>query len=277
MLGSKLDILNPDWLEVIFTGRNKSYGAYELRKNNPKTTVRALIYTAILFILAVSMPTIINKIKGFIPAATPKQKIVEVTLKPPPPLDAKKTPPPPPKPEPPKPHTTQVKFPPPVVKPDNEVREKEPPTQKELEVKDPGQADVKGDPNQTVRIDEPVGNAPVTQAVTESDPNEIFTAVEVSPEPQGGMDAFYKYLGSAIHYPAVARENGVQGRVIVQFVVEKDGSLTDVKALRGPGSGLEEEAVRAVKSAPHWKPGKQNGKSVRVQFTVPVQFTMPDQ
>ncbi len=277
MLGSKLDILNPDWLDVIFTGRNKVYGAYELRKNNPKTTVKALWITGLLFILAVSMPTIINKIKGFIPKAPDKVKITEVILKPPPPLDAKKAPPPPPKPEPPKPHTTQVKFPPPVVKPDNEVREKEPPTQKELEVKDPGQADVKGDPNQSVRIDEPVGNAPVNNAVTEADPNEIFTAVEVSPEPAGGMDAFYKYLGGAIRYPAVARENGTQGRVIVQFVVERDGSLTDVKALRGPGSGLDEEAVRAVKAAPHWRPGKQNGKSVRVQFTVPVQFTMPDQ
>ncbi|GAB2696280.1 energy transducer TonB [Mucilaginibacter koreensis] len=277
MLGSKLDILNPDWLDVIFNGRNKNYGAYELRKNNPKTTVRALIYTGILFILAVSMPTIINKIKGFIPASKPKVKITEVILKPPPALNEKKPPPPPPKPEPPKPRTTQVRFPPPIVKPDNEVREKEPPTQKELEVKDPGQENREGDRNAQVRIDEPVGNAPVTNQVVEADPNEIFTAVEVQPEPAGGMESFYKYLGKAIHYPAVARENGVQGRVIVQFVVEKDGSLTDVKALRGPGSGLDEEAVRAVKSAPRWTPGRQNGKGVRVLFTVPVQFTMPDQ
>ncbi len=277
MLGSKLDILNPDWLEVIFTGRNKTYGAYELRKNNPKTTVKAMIYTVVLFIIAISMPTIINKIKGFIPAAAPKVKITEVVLHPPPPLDAKKTPPPPPKPEPPKPHTTQVKFPPPVVKPDNEVREKEPPTQKDLEVKDPGQNDVKGDPNQTVRIDEPVGNAPVNNAVTEADPNEIFTAVEVSPDFPGGIQKFYDYLGKAIHYPAVDRENGTQGRVIVQFVVERDGSLTDVKAVRGPSQTLQDEAVRSVKNSPHWTPGRQNGKAVRVQYTVPVQFTMPDQ
>ncbi|WP_462266632.1 energy transducer TonB [Mucilaginibacter sp.] len=277
MLGSKLDILNPDWLEVIFNGRNKTYGAYELRKNNPKTTVRALIYTGLLFILAVSMPTIINKIKGFIPAAAPKVKITEVILKPPPPLDAKKEQPPPPKQEPPKPHTTQVKFPPPVVKPDNEVREKEPPTQKDLEVKDPGQADVKGDPNAQVRIDEPVGNAPVNNAVTETDPNEIFTAVEVQAEPVGGMQKFYDYMGKNTRYPAVDRENGTQGRVVVTFVVERDGSVTDVKSLRGPSQSLQDEAIRAIKAYPKWTPGRQNGKSVRSQFTIPISYTLPDQ
>ncbi|QJD95797.1 TonB family protein [Mucilaginibacter robiniae] len=111
----------------------------------------------------------------------------------------------------------------------------------------------------------------------EADPhNELFTAVEVAPEFPGGMESFYTLLSKTIRYPAEARDHNVQGRVIVTFVVEKDGSLSDVKALRGPGSGLDEEAVRAVTASPKWVPGHQNGKSVRVQYTVPVLFTLQD-
>jgi protein TonB len=274
ILGSKLDILKPEWLDIVFNGRNKSYGAYELRKQNPKSTVKALVITLILFVVAVSAPTIINKIKGFIPKAKEKVKIVEVTLKPPPPLDETKKPPPPP-PEPPKPKVDQVRFPPPVVKPDNEVKEKDPPTVEELKVADPGPKDQKGDPTATIRIDEPVGNSDV-KAVTE-DTNEIFTAVENSAEFPGGIEKFYAYLGKNIRYPAVARENNVQGKVFLTFVVEKDGSLTDVKVMRGLGSGCDEEAMRVIKASPRWKPGQQNGRAVRQQYTVPISFTLQEQ
>jgi protein TonB len=280
ILGSKLDILKTEWLDVVFSGRNKEYGAYQLRKNNSRNMLYAFLITVGLFVAVVSIPTIINMIKGFIPKAPDKVKIQEVPLLPPPPINKTEPPPPPPPPtpEPQKPRVDQVRFPPPIVKPDEQVREKDPPTQEDLKTADPGQKDIKGDPTQTVRIDEPVGNAPVSKAVVEEAPsNEIFTSVEVTPEFPGGMDKFYAYLGKAIRYPAVARENNVSGRVIVTFVVERDGSLTDVKALRGPGSGLEEEAVRAVKSSPHWRPGKQNGRDVRVQYTVPVVFTLQDQ
>ena len=274
MLGSKLDILKPEWLDVVFVGRNKNYGAYELRKQNPKNTNKALLIAVLLFVFAVSLPTIINKIKGFIPKPKDKVKIVEVTLKPPPPLDDTKKPPPPP-PEPPKPKVDQVRFPPPVVKPDNEVKEKDPPTVQELEVKDPGQKDQKGDPNAEIRIDEPVGNSD-TKQVTEDD-NQIFTAVEKSAEFPGGIEKFYAYLSKTIRYPAVARENNVQGKVFLTFVVEKDGSLTDIKVLRGIGSGCDEEAVRVIKASPKWRPGQQNGRTVRQQYTVPINFQLQDQ
>jgi protein TonB len=125
-----------------------------------------------------------------------------------------------------------------------------------LKVADPGQKDIKGDPTAEIHIDEPVGNSE-TKAVTE-DVNKIYTGVEVNPEPQGGYDRFYKYLSNAIKYPAIDKENNTQGKVMVQFVVERDGSLTDVKAVRGPSQSLQDEAVRAVKSAPRWTPGKQN-------------------
>jgi protein TonB len=271
MLGSKLDILNQQWIDVVFTGRNKAYGAYELRKENPRHTNRALIIGVAVFVLAISFKTILNKLEGFIPKADEKVKITEVVL-PPPPVDETKKPPPPP-PEPPKPKVDQVRFPPPVVKPDNEVREKEPPTVKELEVADPGQKDQKGDPNADIRIDEPVGNSDVKQVVEEN-PNQIFTAVEQQPSFGNDENAFNKYLSKSIRYPAVARENNVQGRVILTFVVERDGSLTDIKVLRGIGSGCDEEAIRALKSSPKWKPGIQNGRPVRVQFSVPVAFAL---
>lgn len=279
ILGSKLDILKPEWLDVVFSDRNKAYGAYDLRKSNPRNTLRALVITVVVFSIAVAMPTIINKIKGFIPKPKEKVKIEEVVLATPPPLnEAEPPPPPPPSPEPQKPRVDQVKFPPPVVKPDEQVREKDPPSQDDLKVADPGQKDVKGDPTQTVRIDEPVGNAPVSAAVTESNPNEIFTSVEQLPDFPGGMAGFGKYLGKALRYPAVASENGVQGRVNVTFVVERDGSLTDIKPIgRTLGSGLEEEAVRVLKNSPKWTPGKQNGRAVRVQYTVPIVFTLQDQ
>jgi periplasmic protein TonB len=273
MLGSKLDILKPQWLDVVFTGRNKAYGAYELRKANGKNTSKALIIAVSIFAIAISAPTIINKLKGFIPKPKEKLKIVEVTLKPPPPVDETKKPPPPP-PEPPKPKVDVVRFPPPVVKPDNEVKEKDPPTVDELKVADPGQKDQKGDPNQEVRIDEPVGNADIKQVVEED--NTIFTAVEDNASFPGGIEKFYAYLGKSIHYPAVARENNVQGKVFLTFVVEKDGSLTDIKVLRGIGSGCDEEAVRVIKNSPKWKPGQQNGRVVRQQYTVPINFTLQE-
>ena len=272
MLGSKLDILKPEWIDVVFRGRNKAYGAYELRKENPRNTNKALIIGVIAFVFLISLKTIINKIEGFIPKAQEKVKVTDVVLQPPPPVDQTKKPPPPP-PEPPKPKVDQIRFPPPVVKPDNEVREKEPPTVKELAVADPGQKDQKGDPNAEIRIDEPVGNSDIKQVV-EADPNQIFTSVEQVPEFPGGLDKFGAYLGKSIRYPAVARENGTQGRVIVTFVVERDGSLTDIKVTRGIGSGCDEEAVRVLKNSPKWKPGIQNGRPVRVQYSVPISFTL---
>ena len=270
MLGQKLDILKQEWIDVIFTDRNKSYGAYDLRKQNPKNTSKALLIGVLAFAFAISLPTIINIITGLIPKAEDKVKIVPVVLQPPPPLNKQKPPPPPP--EPPKPKIDQVKFPPPVVKPDNEVKE-QPPTVKELEVADPGQKNIKGDPNADIKIDEPVGNSDVKQ-VTEEDPNKIFTSVEQHPEFPGGDAAFGKYLGNKIRYPAIAKENNVQGKVFLNFTVERDGSLTDIKVVRGIGSGCDDEAVRVLKSSPRWKPGIQNGRAVRVSYTIPISFTL---
>jgi protein TonB len=102
----------------------------------------------------------------------------------------------------------------------------------------------------------------------------IFTVVESMPEFPNGMKELYIYLGNNIKYPVMAKESGIQGKVYVTFVVERDGSITDVKVLRGIGGGCDEEALRVVAAMPKWKPGKQRGKPVRVQYNLPVRFTL---
>lgn len=103
---------------------------------------------------------------------------------------------------------------------------------------------------------------------------EIFTVVEESPSFPGGDEARIRFLTENIKYPQIARESSIQGTVYVTFVVEKNGNVTDVRVLRGIGGGCDEEAVRVIKAMPKWNPGKQRGKPVRVQFNMPIKFTL---
>lgn len=103
---------------------------------------------------------------------------------------------------------------------------------------------------------------------------EIFTVVEESPSYPGGDEARIRFLQENIQYPQMARESGIQGTVYVTFVVEKNGNVTDVRVLRGIGGGCDEEAIRLIKAMPRWNPGKQRGKPVRVQFNMPIKFTL---
>lgn len=112
------------------------------------------------------------------------------------------------------------------------------------------------------------------EAPEEEATDEIFMVVEDQPTPQGGMQAFYEYVGKNLEYPAQARRMGVEGKVFVQFVVNTDGSLTDVKAIKGIGAGCDEAAVEVVKSAPKWNPGKQRGRAVRVRMVLPITFRL---
>jgi protein TonB len=123
-------------------------------------------------------------------------------------------------------------------------------------------------PDQAAQTYVPVSIEEAPEPVAE----EIFTFVEEYPEFPGGEKALYEYIKNNIRYPEVARTSGITGTVYVQFVVEKDGSISDVKVLRGIGGGCDEEAVRVVKSMPKWKPGKQRGQPVRVYYTLPIDF-----
>ena len=117
--------------------------------------------------------------------------------------------------------------------------------------------------------------APVEAPVEEEEEEVVFVVVESMPEFPGGQQALFKYLSENVKYPVIAQENGIQGRVICQFVVNKDGSIVDVEVVRSGGdASLDKEAIRVIKSMPKWKPGKQRGKAVRVKYTVPVNFKL---
>ena len=114
----------------------------------------------------------------------------------------------------------------------------------------------------------------VEEAPEEEVADEIFQIVEDPAQPPGGYQAFYDYVGKKLKYPAQARRMGIEGKVYVQFVVDKDGSLTDVQAVKGIGAGCDEEAVRVLKGAPRWSPPKQRGKPVKQRIILPITFKL---
>lgn len=117
--------------------------------------------------------------------------------------------------------------------------------------------------------------APVVEEEEEEESaQQIFTVVEKQPEFPGGTAELFKYLSKAIKYPVIAQENGIQGRVVCSFVVNRDGSIVDIQVMRGVDPSLDKEAVRVISEMPKWKPGEQRGKPVRVRFILPVQFRL---
>ncbi|MBR1513688.1 MAG: energy transducer TonB [Bacteroidales bacterium] len=131
--------------------------------------------------------------------------------------------------------------------------------------------DIRADVQQDEVIEEYVAPEVVEEEVVEQ---EIFQIVEEMPSFPGGEQKLMEHIAKNIKYPQIARETGVQGRVFVGFVVEPDGSISNVKLLRGIGGGCDEEAMRVIKSLPKWKPGKQRGKAVRVSYQIPVFFKL---
>ncbi|GAB4317698.1 MAG: energy transducer TonB [Bacteroidales bacterium] len=140
----------------------------------------------------------------------------------------------------------------------------------DMEIEDDIEIDVEADQETVVEEYVPVEE----EEEEEEEQQQIFTVVESMPQFPGGDAARIKYLQENIVYPTLARESGIQGRVFVTFVVEKDGSVTDVKVLRGIGGGCDEEAVRVIENMPKWIPGKQRGKPVRVQYNMPILFKL---
>ena len=139
----------------------------------------------------------------------------------------------------------------------------------DVEVEDDIEIDVEAD-QETIVED----FVPIVEEEEEVEEMEIFTVVESMPSFPGGDAARMKFLQENIKYPQMARESGIQGTVYVTFVVEPDGSVSDVRVLRGIGGGCDEEAVRVIKEMPKWNPGQQRGKPVRVQFNMPIKFTL---
>ena len=255
----KLDLLKNQWLEIVFEGRNKKYGAYDLRKSITKNTVKAFAIGTVIFVVLVSIPTIMRMIPDTTEDTTIDTKITAVKL--PPKEKPKENLPPPP---PPPPKVDQVKFVKPVVAKAEDVVE-EIVVVKELKDKNIGKETIKGDPDAEVTI-EPVGTG--VAAVVEEDNTIYNTAgIEVKPDFPGGIDKFLAFVGKNYQAP---EEEGLKGKVYVTFVVEKDGSLTDIKVLRDIGYGTGKEAIRVLNKSPRWTPGEQNGKKVRCTFSLPI-------
>jgi periplasmic protein TonB len=260
----KLDIFKKRWLDIVFEGRNKSYGAYELRRENPKTSIKSLVGGAVIFATAMATPLIIDMLpKREAQKDKLDDKVVLVNLEKPR-VDPLLPPPPPP--EPPKPKIDEVKFVKPKVVEAKKVVE-EIKTIEELKDKNIAQKDQKGDDKAEIKIDQPSGNADVGAEVVD---NNIYNSagIEVQPEFPGGAAGFMRYVQRNYRTPEV--EEDLKGRVFVEFVVEKDGSLTDIKVLRDLGFGTGAEAIRMLKNAPKWKPGVQNGKTIRVKYSLPI-------
>ncbi len=249
---------------LVFEDRNKVYGAFELRRRYNRTVAIALTIAVASFLFMVSIPSIIAFIEGL---KTEEMKPVEITSADltPPPLD--ETTPPPPPPPPPPPVEQTIKFTPPVVT-DEKVVDPPPVITEDSPKIDLDTHEKTGDDNIVIPEEKNVVVAPAD--------DQIFTVVEQQASFPGGDAEMYNFIRKSVVYPQVEKEANITGTCYVTFVVEKSGAITDVKILRGVsgGPGCDKEAIRVVKSMPPWKPGKQNGHEVRVQFNLPIKFTI---
>ena len=274
---SKIDLIDNSWVDLVFEGKNQAYGAYKLRKETGARNVKALLLViaviVAIFVLAWAKVAIENampkqtvntadielsklaqkkeaKVERKEPVKVEMEKVVEKVK-------------------------SSVKFTAPEIKKDDEVKpEDEIKSQDDLSKTNTaiGTFDVKGN-------DEAEGEVlKAKEVVVDEKPKEeetkVFDVVEQMPSFPGGDAELMKYLNSHIKYPVVAEENGIQGRVIATFVVERDGSISDVKVVKSVDPSLDKEAIRVLKSMPKWIPGKQNGSAVRVKYTVPVTFRL---
>ena len=231
----------------------------------------------LLIFLFFALPYILSAVRGLIPKDRPIDVVAE--LGPPPDIDPNNPPPPPPPPPPtpPPPTRSTVKFVPPVIKKDEEVVEEEQKAVEELIEKkeDIGNEDKKGNDEAAPTIEENPSELQVIEEpkVVEDKTFEMFD-IQKPPSFPGGEKELLKFLQKNIEYPSLAKENNIQGTVPLTFVVNKDGSVSDVQIMRDIGGGCGKEAVRVVKSMPKWVPGEANGHAVKVRFTLPVKFKL---
>jgi len=274
----KIDLIDNRWVDLVFEGKNHAYGAYQLRRDTGKRNVKALLLTIFTLVaigfLVWAKVAIENQLASRVAIETDvelsklaQKKETKVERKEPVKIEMEK--------QVVEKVKSSVKFTAPEIKKDEEVNpEDEIKSQDDLSKTNTaiGSFDVKGN-------DEEGGEVLKAQQVAideapKEEETKVFDVVEQMPSFPGGDAELMKYLNSHIKYPVVAEENGIQGRVIATFVVERDGSITDVKVIKSVDPSLDKEAIRVLKSMPKWIPGKQNGSTVRVKYTVPVTFRL---
>ncbi|WP_345953133.1 TonB family protein [Mucilaginibacter sp. PAMB04168] len=280
MLNPKFDLYKTEWLDLVFAGRNKNYGAYDLRAHYGENMLKALAVTVLGFTVAAVSLTIVFGHKK------PAEVIIDRDFKPtkyvePPkvekPIEAKL-----------KPQAQGLKTE--VTSPKTDVASRryvEPVVTNNPVTTEPTPIDerVISNVNNEGKNNQPVlntttqvgpGNGPITdpRGSGEGTTNDPVTldGLDVMPEPYGGAAAWSRFLQKNIRYP----DTEVQGRVVISFIIEKDGRLTDLQVIKGVVSELDREAMRVLKLAPAWKPGMQNGKPVRVKYTIPIVFQMQE-
>ena len=267
---AKLDLTSEQWCELVFEGRNKDYGAYYLRRSSSVRHNKAMLIVMVVAVVCITLPYLI---KAVMPVQQTKEVITEVTT-------LSQLPPPEVKSEaikkvnaaPPPPLKSTIKFTAPVIKKDEEVREEdEIKTQEEVTNSKVAisVADVKGND------DENGADIADLKEIAQDEPQDTpFQVVEQMPEYPGGRAAMMKYIGKMMKYPTIAMENGIEGKVILRFVVLPTGEIGNVEVLRSLDPTCDKEAVRVVQGMPKWIPGKQNGTAVSVYFTLPIAFLL---
>ncbi len=243
--------------EIVFANRNKEYGAYELRKRYKKYLNRGMLIALIIILIVTVTPFIMalrNQSNKKIINETVEANLMKVKQQ------QEAPPPPPPPPPPPAELEQKVKYTAPVVV-DTVVEKVEIAT--------------------TEEVVSTTTNKEVTEEIVETNNQVIqeeevvnFYVIEEKPEFPGGEVAMVKWIAEHVKYPEIAKENGIQGKVFVKFVIDKDGKVTDVQILRGVDPSLDKEAMRVVSEMPAWTPGKQRGKTVKVSFQLPINFKL---
>jgi periplasmic protein TonB len=257
------DFLFADYEDILFENRNKRYGAYLLRKLYPRHLNEAFFITLLLFILLFAMPMICNRVNHsavLVPVAIKPAEIFKVYLPPPPaslkpvtkvsPLEK----------------TDNPKLVP-IIKQDAEVKSVSPTTDNSVSI-----ASVQGTDIGT-QLTTGIISAPSIQETAKRATGALSWST-VMPAFPGGQNGLTKYLQNHLNYPSEAKENGIEGQVVIQFIVDEYGHISDIKILRDIGGGCADEAIRVIKGMPAWKPGEQNGQTVKVYYTLPISFQL---
>lgn len=271
---NKFNLYNVEWLDLVFSDRNKAYGAYELRQHYSKTLSKAmgLTFAGLGVLVAVS---IVFRHKPVPADGTIKIEVnLDKLIQPPAKDEIKKAqlvkPVSPPKTSPP---VSTVKFVTPVISDKEETED--PPAIADL-TDAIGSKTVKADGSGPIVVDpiDPPGKG--GGDVVEDKSVHDFRSIEVMPEPDGGAAGWAKFLQKNLRFPPAAQEQGVSGKVFLSFVVEKNGQLSNIQVSRSAGFGFDEEAIRVLKLAKPWKPGIQNGQPVRVAYSIPFNFQLSE-
>lgn len=274
MINISSDLYKSSWTELVFKNRNKAYGAYQLRAQSSSITIRSLLIVAPAFILLFAGPVLYRKVFKIQIEQPLMSTPVEVTtvqhaeIKPPAQKNEL------PAPEPSQQKLKTVKLPSKIVVTEQPQLEETPPSIKEIEDALIGQVSQLGEASHDVVS--PVVGTGEGHATVPAEDNAVYDTggIDQFPEFEGGMGAWSKFIQRNLRYPEMAVEQETQGKVFVSFVVEKDGTVSNVTVVKGIGGGCDEEAIRVIKKSPRWRPGMQHNLPVRVRYNMPLSFTL---